>query len=265
MNSGAASDDEEARAFSSESTDYGLHIVGRGVRKLIKGIQGLRNLGVEGLVDPLPKIAVVGDQSTGKSSLIEGIRYLIQNPCLLCKLLNFFQWYQSAEESGMLHSSMSSYRLLRLLTKCSAWQCPLEINMADNTDTSQPWVCEVSLFKRYMYEGSQAKEFADVSPTAGASAKDVTVRSGATKKRPLGPWVEQHPENFAFATVYTKDEVQDVLYWAQLAILNPGMPFELYMPGRNANTTANMQVKFSPNVVRLDVGAAMPKLFLLKS
>lgn len=68
---------EEARVSPSNSTDHGLHIVGRGVRKLIKGIQGLRNLGVEGLVDPLPKIAVVGDQSTGKSSLIEGIRYVV--------------------------------------------------------------------------------------------------------------------------------------------------------------------------------------------
>lgn len=74
---GAASGTKEARVFSSDYTDHGLHIVGRGVRKLIKGIQGLRNLGVEGLVDPLPKIAVVGDQSTGKSSLIEGIRYVV--------------------------------------------------------------------------------------------------------------------------------------------------------------------------------------------
>ena len=53
------------------------------MRKLIQGIQGLRHLGVEGLVDPLPKIAVVGDQSTGKSSLIEGIRYRIHHNSMI--------------------------------------------------------------------------------------------------------------------------------------------------------------------------------------
>lgn len=126
--------------------------------------------------------------------------------------------------------------------------------MADNSDTSQPWVCEVSLFKKYMYDGVQANESADVSCTSRPTGRAPTLKSGATRNRPLGPWVEQHVETFAFATVYSEEEVQDVLYWAQLAILNPGMPFELYMPGKNANTTANMQVKFSPNVVRLDVG-----------
>lgn len=85
---GAASGTERARVFSSDYTDHGLHIVGRGVKKLIKGIQGLRKLGVEGLVDPLPKIAVVGDQSTGKSSLIEGIRYIIHNQGLPYRLLS---------------------------------------------------------------------------------------------------------------------------------------------------------------------------------
>lgn len=131
--------------------------------------------------------------------------------------------------------------------------------MADSSDTSQPWVCEVSLFKRYKYEGLQASDsangFTNVSPTAWPTARGTAVKSGATRNRPLGPWVEQHAENFAFATVYTKAEVQEVLYWAQLAILNPSMPFELYVPGKNSNTTAKMQVKFSPNVVRLDVGA----------
>ena len=128
--------------------------------------------------------------------------------------------------------------------------------MTDNFDINQPWVCEVSLCKRYMYEGVQPKEPANFSPIARPSARTNSVKSGATKTRPLGPWTEQHPENFTFATVYSKAEVHDVLYWAQLAILNPGMPFELYRPGTNANTAANMQVKFSPNVVRIDVGIA---------
>lgn len=37
-------------------------------------INDLRHLGIESADLPLPKICVVGDQSTGKSSIIEGIR-----------------------------------------------------------------------------------------------------------------------------------------------------------------------------------------------
>lgn len=135
--------------------------------------------------------------------------------------------------------------------------------MADNSDTSQPWLCEVSLYKRYMYEGSNTQEIVQGSQAAQPSGKAPTVRMGATRSRPLGPWREQHAESFAFATVYSEEEVQEVLYWAQLAILNPGMPFEVYMPGRNANTTAKMQVKFSPNVVRLDVSTTVLEPLLL--
>ena len=48
-------------------------LLGRGVKKLVQVVQELRHLGVEDLNLPLPKIVVVGNQSTGKSSLIEGI------------------------------------------------------------------------------------------------------------------------------------------------------------------------------------------------
>ena len=52
----------------------GLEILGREVKELLQAIQKLRHIGIEDFVIPLPKIAVVGGQSAGKSSLIEGIR-----------------------------------------------------------------------------------------------------------------------------------------------------------------------------------------------
>lgn len=55
-------------------TGTGLEILGRRAKELICSIQKLRQLGIENLGLPLPKIALIGDQSTGKSSLIEGIR-----------------------------------------------------------------------------------------------------------------------------------------------------------------------------------------------
>lgn len=91
-----------------------------------------------------------------------------------------------------------------------------------------------------MYEGLRGK----------ASSKSIAASS-------LGPWSAQdNPEPYPFATIYSKDEVQEILSWAQLATLNPDKLPELYMPGRNRNTSKSMGVKFSPNVVRVDVSNA---------
>lgn len=60
------------------SVAAGLEILGHEMKELIQGARNLRQLGIEELGLPLPKLIVVGDQSTGKSSLIEGIRSAIE-------------------------------------------------------------------------------------------------------------------------------------------------------------------------------------------
>lgn len=55
--------------------------------------------------------------------------------------------------------------------------------------------------------------------------------------------------------------MEKTLFWAQLATLNPGSDYELYTPGKNASTARSFEVKFSPNVVRLDIiGPNLPNL-----
>lgn len=204
---------QAARSASSSGTvtpssGEGLQVLGRGVKQLVQAIQNLRHLGVEKLVLPLPKIVVVGDQSTGKSSLIEG---------------------------------MSEIKLPRGAGTCT--RCPLEINLTESAEVSDEWSCSVSLVKKYVYLGKAAKA------------------EGATSKRPLGPWKSQdYPEDLPFASVTSKDDVVDALERAQLATLNPSSSYEKYKPG-NPILWKDHQVKFSPNVIRLDIsGPDLPNL-----
>jgi predicted GTPase len=53
--------------------DEGLSALGGGMREMVDLVNRLRAAGIEDLGLPLPRIAVVGNQSAGKSSLIEAI------------------------------------------------------------------------------------------------------------------------------------------------------------------------------------------------
>ena len=178
-----------------------LEDLGGDAQKLIQCIDDLRNLGIEDLGVSLPEICVVGDQSTGKSSLIEGI---------------------------------SQIKVPRQAGACT--RCPMEIKLS--LDTSHPWKCDIYLHKTYMFDGSNTKMV------------------GSTRGRPLGPWQSlQVPEDTHFATVNEaeKDRVPDILYWAQLATLNPGKSPNLYKIGNRETMDTKLQVKFSPNRVRMEV------------
>ena len=67
----------------------------------------------------------------------------------------------------------------------------------------------------------------------------------------------QDGEDFHFFTTTSKEDVPQALYLAQLATLNPSASYETYMPKRNGPGQCDAgdkhQVKFSPNVIRLDI------------
>ena len=108
----------------------------------------------------------------------------------------------------------------------------------------------MSLIKKYVYEGGRA------STSRGRN------NEGATRARPLGPWTLQDAEDTPFASTTDKNEVVNLLEWAQTATLNPGRAYDCYVPSSiNFKEDRTYQVKFSPNVVRLDIrGPHLPNL-----
>ncbi|KAI2814078.1 hypothetical protein CBS115989_8874 [Aspergillus niger] len=180
-----------------------INLIASDMKELVRKIQDLRHIGIEDKMIVLPKICVIGDQSAGKSSLIEG---------------------------------MSEIKVPRSAGTCT--RCPMEINLCDG-EPDQPWTCKVFLSRKYMF---------DASKKIGKISK---------KSQSLGPWVEQEQqEDELFTTLTNKLDLEEVIRWAQLAILNPGRPSSEYLPGQNSETDPGYcQVKFSPNVVRLDITA----------
>ncbi|KAA8644324.1 hypothetical protein EYZ11_001637 [Aspergillus tanneri] len=192
--------DSSPSTISGNGTDA-INLIAQDMKSLVKKIQDLRHIGIEDNRIALPKICVIGDQSTGKSSLIEG---------------------------------MSEIKVPRSSGTCT--RCPMEINLTESKP-GQPWICRVFLSRKYMFDGSRK------------------VTKLPKKSQPLGPWILQDQEDELFVTLSDKCFVQDAIMWAQVAILNPSQPSIDYVPGRNADASMNCQVKFSPNVVRLDISA----------
>lgn len=64
---------QSTQTGSDVAVQNGLDIVGSRVKELLLAMKDLDHHGIDHNV-PLPKIVVVGDQSAGKSSLIEAIR-----------------------------------------------------------------------------------------------------------------------------------------------------------------------------------------------
>lgn len=181
------------------------------MKGLIRKIQDLRSLGIEDRNIALPKICVVGDQSTGKSSLIEAI---------------------------------SEIKVPRSEGACT--RCPLQINLTQS-EPDQPWKCVVFLSRPYLW---------DVSGN---------LRQGFKKNEMIGHWLYQGtPDDERFCVLTEKAEIAEAIKWAQVAILNPGLDSQTFVPGKNfaaIHDHKKNQEEFSPNIVRLDIsGPDLPTL-----
>lgn len=150
---------------------------------------------------------------------------------------------QSAGKSSVM-SGLANLDLPRSEGTCT--RCPLHIRVSRNAD----WSCRVSLQMMYKYAPPDNHEI---------NEKDVT------DKDPFFPWRKLlNSTTTEFKTVHDNSEIEQVLRWAQVAILNPDKPASLFVPGSGAlaqNREAETTAKFSPNVVYLEIkGPEMPNL-----
>lgn len=134
-------------------------------------------------VAPLPELVLVGDQSSGKSSLMSGLARI---------------------------------NLPRSAGVCT--RCPLHIRLISSK--TDHWSCTVSLQQDYDFQPH---------PDRKPELSDVTVA------KPFPPWVKSnHRDIKPFKTIFNPSEIEEVLRWAQIAILNHNRNFEIFVPGEGA-------------------------------
>ncbi|KAI9810799.1 MAG: hypothetical protein M1826_003459 [Phylliscum demangeonii] len=246
MHEDAQSTPANVAATSSEHEDNNdqnkppsFDVLSRGVRKLMETIDQLRQLGVEDYVAPLPKIVVVGDQSAGKSSVVEAV---------------------------------SQIRVPRSAGTCT--RCPLEISLKRDED----WSCRVSLRQKYTYLGSERQDADNENERGSIKMLGKTKASGGLSgrgqkpahrmtgaasfspslQRVYGRFVVQEPEDFVFMQDIALQDLEQVLKLAQEAILRPSVDPRLFVPGGDDwedPSSGSVPLSFSPNIVRLEVGS----------
>lgn len=194
--------DHFRRSAAPSTQESGVHLVGKETKALVDAINDLRKLGVDHVVQ-LPELVLVGDQSSGKSSLMGALTEI-----------------QLPRASGTC-------------TRCPAWI---------KTSEADKWTCTVSLHREYKY-----------NPHAGRLN---------SRDRPFGLWDRQYLVTTPFKTIEDNSELEEVLRWAQIAILNDSQDYRQYIPGSPtfANNT-DTEAKFSPNVVSVEIsGPRLPSL-----
>ncbi|KAI1370616.1 P-loop containing nucleoside triphosphate hydrolase protein [Hypoxylon crocopeplum] len=157
---------------------------------------------------------------------------------------------QSAGKSSLM-SGLARVNLPRSAGVCT--RCPLHIRLISSK--VDHWSCTVSLQQDYEYK-----------PTPGHKPKV----SDVTNANPFPPWVKmQNREIKTFKTIFDPSEIEGVLRWAQVAILNHNRSFELFIPGEGAFAketpldvaARETDAQFSPNIVALQIkGPGLPDL-----
>ncbi|KAI0201613.1 dynamin family protein [Astrocystis sublimbata] len=130
-------------------------------------------------------------------------------------------------------------------------RCPLHIRLIDST--TGHWSCTVALQLDYNFE-----------PKGKIKKSDVTANN------PFPPWTKKsHRDIKIFKTIFDPSEIEEVLRWAQVAILNPKNDHELYIPGDGSiaksttldDATSAAAAQFSPNIISLEIkGPELPGL-----
>ncbi|PMD65465.1 uncharacterized protein K444DRAFT_519277 [Hyaloscypha bicolor E] len=153
---------------------------------------------------------------------------------------------QSAGKSSLM-SALTEVQLPKDQGICT--KCPANIK----TSPSDTWTCQVSLQQYYKY----------ISPgPRGVESRHVT------KARPFPPWVEQVLEVKKFKTITNKSELEEVIKWAQIALLNHDEDYRIFIPGTGRRALGDFQqeresteAKFSPNVIFIEIsGPGLPAL-----
>lgn len=94
-------------------------------------------------------------------------------------------------------------------------RCPLHIRLISSK--TDHWSCTVSLQQDYDF-----KPFPDRKPRV----------SDVTKTNPFPPWAKMsHRDIKPFKTIYDPSQIEEVLRWAQIAILNHNQSYEAFVPG----------------------------------
>lgn len=125
LNNSSSTDSNNTESSAATQTLDGLDLLGSGVKVLLHAINDLARHGIDTTV-PLPKIVVVGNQSAGKSSLIEAI---------------------------------SEIKVPRDVGTCT--RCPLQITITSDESDNPSWFCNVSLSKRFDYYHPNQLEYQD--------------------------------------------------------------------------------------------------------
>jgi Dynamin family len=153
---------------------------------------------------------------------------------------------QSAGKSSLM-SALTEVQLPKDQGICT--KCPANIK----TSPSETWTCQVSLQQYYKYTSPGLR---------GVDSKQIT------KARPFYPWIEQALQVKKFKTITDKSELEEVIKWAQIALLNHDDDFRLFIPGTGRRASGDFQqerestdAKFSPNVIFIEIsGPGLPAL-----